>query len=84
MNIGLFTDTYFPQLSGVATSIQTLKNALEKMDTLSLFLLQQILIWVKELLNLMFLELVAFLLFLFTDRRIAFRGLFQATKIAMK
>lgn len=30
MNIGLFTDTYFPQLSGVATSIQTLKNALEK------------------------------------------------------
>ncbi|MDY4769986.1 MAG: glycosyltransferase family 4 protein, partial [Lachnospiraceae bacterium] len=29
MNIGLFTDTYFPQLSGVATSIQTLKNSLE-------------------------------------------------------
>ena len=29
MNIGLFTDTYFPQISGVATSIQTLKNALE-------------------------------------------------------
>ncbi len=30
MNIGLFTDTYFPQISGVATSIKTLKNALEK------------------------------------------------------
>ena len=30
MNIGLFTDTYFPQLSGVATSIKTLKDALEE------------------------------------------------------
>ena len=29
MNIGLFTDTYFPQNSGVATSIKTLKEALE-------------------------------------------------------
>ena len=29
MNIGLFTDTYFPQVSGVATSIKTLKDALE-------------------------------------------------------
>ncbi|MFR8085550.1 MAG: glycosyltransferase family 4 protein, partial [Leuconostoc gelidum] len=29
MNIGLFTDTYFPQVSGVATSIKTLKEALE-------------------------------------------------------
>ena len=30
MNIGLYTDTYFPQISGVATSIKTLKEALEK------------------------------------------------------
>jgi len=29
MNIGLFTDTYFPQVSGVATSIKTLKEELE-------------------------------------------------------
>jgi len=29
MNIGLFTDTYFPQVSGVATSIQTLRRQLE-------------------------------------------------------
>jgi 1,2-diacylglycerol 3-alpha-glucosyltransferase len=29
MNIGLFTDTYFPQVSGVATSIQTLRDELE-------------------------------------------------------
>ena len=31
MRIGLFTDTYFPQVSGVATSIRTLKTQLDKM-----------------------------------------------------
>lgn len=30
MKIGLFTDSYFPQVSGVATSIKTLKDVLEK------------------------------------------------------
>ncbi|MDZ5758536.1 glycosyltransferase family 4 protein [Carnobacterium maltaromaticum] len=30
MNIGLFTDTYLPQVSGVATSIKTLKDELEQ------------------------------------------------------
>ncbi|GAY74377.1 glycosyltransferase LafA [Lentilactobacillus kosonis] len=30
MNIGIFTDTYFPQVSGVATSIKTLKNELKR------------------------------------------------------
>ncbi|MBL1227332.1 glycosyltransferase family 4 protein [Enterococcus sp. BWR-S5] len=29
MKVGFFTDTYFPQISGVATSIQTLKEELE-------------------------------------------------------
>lgn len=29
MNIAIFTDTYFPQVSGVATSIQTLKETFE-------------------------------------------------------
>ena len=29
MNIGIFTDTYYPQVSGVATSIKTLKEQLE-------------------------------------------------------
>ena len=28
MNIGLFTDTYFPQINGVATSVHTLAGAL--------------------------------------------------------
>ncbi len=30
MNIGLFTDTYFPQLNGVATSVHTLADALKQ------------------------------------------------------
>ena len=30
MNIGIFSDTYFPQLNGVATSVRTLARALEK------------------------------------------------------
>jgi 1,2-diacylglycerol 3-alpha-glucosyltransferase len=31
VKIGFFTDTYLPQVSGVATSIRTLKDELEKM-----------------------------------------------------
>lgn len=31
MNIGLFTDTYYPQVSGVATSISVLRDTLEEM-----------------------------------------------------
>lgn len=31
MKIGLFTDTYFPQISGVAVSVRTLKAELEKL-----------------------------------------------------
>ncbi|MGM5486376.1 MAG: glycosyltransferase family 4 protein, partial [Pseudolactococcus raffinolactis] len=31
MRIGLFTDSYLPQVSGVATSIETLSNQLTQM-----------------------------------------------------
>ena len=31
LKIGLFTDSYFPQVSGVATSIKTLKDQLERL-----------------------------------------------------
>ena len=31
MRIGLFTDTYFPQVSGVATSIRNAEDAVGKM-----------------------------------------------------
>lgn len=30
MNIGLFSETYYPEINGVATSVYTLKNELEK------------------------------------------------------
>lgn len=30
MNIGLFTDSYYPEINGVATSVLTLKNELER------------------------------------------------------
>ena len=42
MRIGLFTDTYFPQVSGVATSIRTLKTELEKQGHAVLSLRRQI------------------------------------------
>ena len=83
MNIGLFTDTYFPQLSGVATSIQTLKNALEK-NGHSVFIFNTTTDphlgkgTIEP--NVFRVSSVPFVSF--TDRRIAFRGLFQATKIA--
>lgn len=82
MNIGLFTDTYFPQLSGVATSIQTLKNALER-DGHSVFIFTTTDPHLGKGTvepNVFRVSSVPFVSF--TDRRIAFRGLFQATKIA--
>ena len=82
MNIGLFTDTYFPQLSGVATSIQTLKNALEK-NGHSVFIYTTTDPHLGKGTiepNVFRVSSVPFVSF--TDRRIAFRGLFQATKIA--
>lgn len=82
MNIGLFTDTYFPQVSGVATSIQTLRNALEQQGH-SVFIFtttdphinkQSIEPNIFRVSSLPFVS--------FTDRRVAYRGLFQANKIA--
>ena len=82
MNIGLFTDTYFPQLSGVATSIQTLKNSLEA-DGHSVFIFTTTDPHLGKGTiepNIFRVSSVPFVSF--TDRRIAVRGLFQATKIA--
>ena len=42
MRIGLFTDTYFPQVSGVATSIRTLKRNWRSWDILFLSLRRRI------------------------------------------
>lgn len=82
MNIGIFTDTYFPQLSGVATSIQTLKVALEKQGH-NVFIFTTTDPHIKKGIiepNVFRFSSIPFVSF--TDRRIAFRGLFEATKVA--
>ncbi|WP_268912719.1 glycosyltransferase family 4 protein [Lentilactobacillus sp. SPB1-3] len=82
MNIGIFTDTYFPQVSGVATSIKTLKDELKRQG-------HQVYIFTttdphvdkdkfeKDIFRFSSIPFVSF-----TDRRIAVRGLFQAYEIA--
>lgn len=82
MNIGLFTDTYFPQLSGVATSIKTLKDALEEQGH-NVFIFTTTDPHIKKGTiepNVFRFSSIPFVYF--TDRRIAFRGFFEATKVA--
>lgn len=82
MNIGLFTDTYFPQLSGVATSVLTLKNALEA-NGHNVFIFTTTDPHVKKGTvepNVFRFSSVPFISF--TDRRIAYRGFFEAAKVA--
>lgn len=79
MNIGLFTDSYFPQVSGVATSIETLRNQLEKRG-------HKVIIFTTTDPNaklergIVRLPSVAFVSF--QDRRIAYRGFDQCLKLA--
>lgn len=82
MNIGLYTDTYFPQISGVATSIKTLKDALERQGH-NVFIFTTTDPNVKKGTvepNVFRFSSIPFVSF--TDRRIAFRGVFEATKVA--
>ena len=82
MNIGIFTDTYFPQISGVATSIKTLKEALEKQGH-NVFIFTTTDPHLEKGTiepNIFRFSSVPFISF--TDRRIAFRGFFEATKVA--
>ncbi|APT18036.1 group 1 glycosyl transferase [Amylolactobacillus amylotrophicus DSM 20534] len=82
MNIGIFTDTYFPQVSGVATSIQTLKTGLEKQGH-SVFIFTTTDPHMDKATvepNIFRFQSVPFVSF--TDRRIAIRGLFHATQVA--
>ena len=82
MNIGIFTDTYFPQISGVATSIKTLKDALEKQGH-NVFIFTTTDPHVQKgavEANVFRFSSVPFISF--TDRRVAFRGFFEATKVA--
>ncbi|MDH6363636.1 1,2-diacylglycerol 3-alpha-glucosyltransferase [Enterococcus sp. PF1-24] len=80
MKIGFFTDTYFPQVSGVATSIQTLKNELENRG-------HEVYIFTttdpqapeveKDIIRMPSVPFVSF-----TDRRIVVRGMWYAYLIA--
>ena len=80
MRIGFFTVTYFPQVSGVATSIRTLKNELEKQG-------HEVYIFTttdpdadefeKDIVRMPSVPFISF-----TDRRIVVRGLWFAYQIA--
>lgn len=82
MNIGLFTDTYYPQISGVATSIKTLKDALENQGH-NVFIFTTTDPHIKRgdvEPNIFRFSSIPFISF--TDRRIAYRGFFEAAKVA--
>ena len=73
MRVGLFTDTYFPQVSGVATSIRTLKTELEKLGHRSLSLRQRIKMSTAMKIGRSF-RIPSVPFFAFKDRRVAYRG----------
>ncbi|MGQ5710058.1 glycosyltransferase family 4 protein [Lactobacillus sp. PSON] len=82
MNIGIFTDTYFPQLSGVATSIKTLKDALEKQGHNVFIFTTTDPHMKKGTIEPNVFRFSSIPWVSFTDRRIAFRGFFEAAKVA--
>lgn len=82
MNIGIFTDTYFPQVSGVATSILTLKNDLERKGH-SVYIFTTTDPHVdKDVIEPNVFRLPSVPFVSFTDRRIAISGFFHAVDIA--
>ncbi|WP_413627046.1 glycosyltransferase family 4 protein [Fructilactobacillus vespulae] len=83
MKIGLFTDTYFPQVSGVATSIKTLKDELERRGN-DVYIFTTTDPNSKEVSEDGIYRFSSIPFISFTERRIAVRGLFQATQIAKK
>lgn len=83
MRIGLFTDTYFPQVSGVATSIRTLKTELEKLGhTVFIFTTTDEGVNRYEDWDIIRIPSVPF--FAFKDRRVAYAGFKDALKIASR
>ncbi len=84
MNIGLFTDTYFPQVSGVATSIQTLRRQLEA-NGHKVYIFTSTDPKVKKGTLEPNVYRFASLPFVgFKDRRITYRGAIQAVQLAKK
>lgn len=81
MRIGLFTDTYFPQVSGVATSIRTLKTELEKLGH-TVFIFTTTDRDVNRYEDWQIIRIPSMPFFAFKDRRVAYRGFSSALEIA--
>lgn len=82
MNIGFFTDTYFPQVSGVATSIQTLRRQLEAQGHRVYIFTSTDPKVKKGTLEANIYRFSSLPFAGFKDRRIAFRGAIQALQLA--
>ncbi|MGV3030892.1 glycosyltransferase family 4 protein [Streptococcus suis] len=83
MRIGLFTDTYFPQVSGVATSIRTLKTELEKLGH-AVFIFTTTDEGVNRYEDWDIIRIPSVPFFAFKDRRVAYAGFVDALKIASR
>lgn len=84
MNIGLFTDTYFPQVSGVATSIKTLRDELTAQGHhVYIFTTTDPKAKHDDVENGIY-RFASIPFVSFTDRRIAIRGVFRAVRLARK
>ncbi|WP_159564696.1 glycosyltransferase family 4 protein [Streptococcus halichoeri] len=81
MRVGLFTDTYFPQVSGVSTSIRTLKEELEK-EGHEVYIFTTTDKNVKRFEDPTIIRLPSVPFISFTDRRVVYRGLVSSYKIA--
>ena len=81
MRVGLFTDTYFPQVSGVATSIRTLKTELEKQGH-TVFIFTTTDKDVNRYEDWQIIRIPSVPFFAFKDRRFAYRGFSKALEIA--
>ncbi|MGT2755547.1 glycosyltransferase [Streptococcus ovuberis] len=81
MRIGIFTDTYFPQVSGVATSIKTLKKELEKLGH-RVFIFTTTDKDVNRYEDWQIIRIPSVPFFAFKDRRIAYAGFSDAVKLA--
>lgn len=84
MNIGIFTDTYFPQVSGVATSIKTLRDELiAQGHHVYIFTTTDPKAKHDDVENGIY-RFASVPFVSFSDRRIAVRGVFRAIKLAKK
>ena len=83
MRIGLFTDTYFPQVSGVATSIRTLREELEEQGhDVFIFTTTDRDVDADSVAEHRIIRIPSVPFFAFKDRRVAYRGFSKALSLA--